>query len=390
VRPALVIAGKDLRQRVRDRSAMVVAFVAPIALASIISAAFGSSPGLDFHATFVVVDHDRSALSEAFVGQVLGGDELAESVEVIRAEDIEGARSAVRRDTAQAGFVIPAGFTSDVAAGREVEMTVLRTPQAPVSAQFAEGLANGFLEQVRTGRLSVMTALQVGGGDPAALAQRAAQLRPSVLLTFSSVGERGVGDANYFGPSMAIFFLFFTVGWGARSLLIERRQGTLARLMAAPVSPGTVMAGKALSVFVLGVASLVTMFVVMGVAFGVHWGDPVALGVLTVATVLALMAVTTTVAALARTDEQADSYSSMVAISLALLGGSFFPVHQMPDFLRAVSLATPNGWAIRGFTDLAYEGGGVGSIGTHVAAIGAFTVAMGAVAIVATRRMVAR
>ena len=40
-RTALLVAGKDLRQRLRDRSALVIAFVAPFVLASIIGLAFG-------------------------------------------------------------------------------------------------------------------------------------------------------------------------------------------------------------------------------------------------------------------------------------------------------------------------------------------------------------
>ena len=42
MRAVLTIAGKDLRQRFRDRSAIVLAFVAPLVLALIIGGDLGS------------------------------------------------------------------------------------------------------------------------------------------------------------------------------------------------------------------------------------------------------------------------------------------------------------------------------------------------------------
>ena len=52
----LAIALKDLRQRLRDRSAIVLGFIAPLAVAWLISMAFGSVGS--FHANVAVVDLD--------------------------------------------------------------------------------------------------------------------------------------------------------------------------------------------------------------------------------------------------------------------------------------------------------------------------------------------
>ena len=43
---------------------------------------------------------------------------------------------------------------------------------------------------------------------------------------------------------MAVFFLFFTVQFGVTSLLEERNDGTLARLLAAPISRARSSAGS--------------------------------------------------------------------------------------------------------------------------------------------------
>jgi ABC-2 type transport system permease protein len=99
------------------------------------------------------------------------------------------------------------------------------------------------------------------------------------------------------------------------------------------------------------------------------------------------MGVTALVGLLAKTDEQADAYASMASITLALLGGNFFPVHEMPELMQKLSLGTPNGWAIRGFTDLVYEGGGVSSVATHLAVIAAFAAVTGGLAVLRARKV---
>ena len=104
-------------------------------------------------------------------------------------------------------------------------------------------------------------------------------------LAEGQVGGRTIEAANYFGPSMAIFFLFFTVSFGARSILAERRQGTMRRLLASAASPGGVLAGKALAAFVLGTASVLVMWLATTLVFGADWGDPVAVVALTVSSV---------------------------------------------------------------------------------------------------------
>jgi ABC-2 type transport system permease protein len=80
----------------------------------------------------------------------------------------------------------------------------------------------------------------------------------------------------------------------------------------------------------------------------------------------------------------------MVAVSLSLVGGSFFPLFQMPAAIQRVSLITPNGWAIRGFTDIGYDGAKLGDLGPHLGVILAFAVVTGAIAVRRARRISAR
>lgn len=391
MRAALVIALKDLRQRLRDRSMIVIAFAAPLGLALIVSAAFGGGFSGSFDATYAVVDGDRSEISRAFTEQVLRSPELRDQITVEDAASVEEARRRVAADEVSAAFVIPSGFGDAVAASRRESVTVLTNPDAPIGSEVAQAIAAAYTRQLNASRISVLTAVRAGAAPPspqttAELAAAAAQGRMPVQLVDGSVAVTEVSGASYFGPAMAVFFLFFTTSFAARSLLAERELGTMPRVLAAPIAPWAIIVGKALTGFVVGLLSLTVMFVTFGVLLDVDWGDPLTLAALSVATVLAVMGVTALVQSFARTQEQADSYSSMAAVFLALIGGSFFPLFEMPDLVQRISMIAPNAWALRGFTDVVYDGATLPDLGRNFAVILAFAAVTGTVAVLRARR----
>jgi ABC-2 type transport system permease protein len=394
LRTTLLVAGKDLRQRLRDRSALVIAFIAPFVLAAIIGLAFGGDDA--FRATYAVADADRGPVAAGFTDGVLAAPGLRDLVTVREVEPGE-ARALVDRGEVDAAFLLPAGLSASVQAGRPATVTVLEAGDNPIAGQVARSLAEAYAAELAATSLAVATALDTAGtaGQASAaaaarrLGERAAASPLPVRLVEGQVGGRSIEPANYFGPSMAIFFLFFTVSFGARSILAERQQGTLRRLLASAAPPGGVLAGKALAAFTLGTSSVLVMWLATTVVFGADWGDPVAVVALTVSSVVSAIGITALVVTLARTDEQAEGYSSLVVFTLALLGGNFIYLAQLPEALQQASLLTPNGWALRGFVDLVADGGGLATVARPVAVTLAIGLVTGGLALYRARRMVA-
>jgi ABC-2 type transport system permease protein len=189
---------------------------------------------------------------------------------------------------------------------------------------------------------------------------------------------------------MAIFFLLFAVSFTSRSFFVDQEEGMIDRIRAAPVRAGEVVAGKALSAFVFGGVSLAVMVVVTGTAFGADWGQALPAALVAVTMVLAVVALAAVVIALARTQRQAEMLSSIVVFCLAILGGNFVLVSVEPPLMRTLALLTPNGWALRAYTDLATTGGGLGVVTVPLLAILGFTLLVGAVAAVLAPRAVRR
>ena len=355
VRTALLIAAKDLRQRLRDRSELLMAIVAPLGLAVIFAGLLGGATS--FHATYVVADLDGGQLAHVLRTDVIGGMAATGAATVTDAATEADARAAVDAGKADTAFIIPAGFTADISAGKRVTLTLVGARSSGLETQVATALAQRFGDGVVTAQLAVATVATLTGGamtaDQAAkIAGQTTSAAAPVDLVASTAPLRQLSLATYFAASMAIMFLFFSSSTGIVSLFEERRFGTLARVLAGPVRPGAVLIGKTLAGIGAGLVAMVVLVVATTLAINADWGPPAGVMLLAAGVILAATGISTLVASFCRTAEAAGAATSAVAITLAVLGGSFYPVSQAPDIMATLTLLTPHGWFLRGLGDL--------------------------------------
>jgi len=390
VKAAIIIAAKDLRQRVRDRSAIIMGIVAPFALAAIFSLLLPSSQG--FHTEYAVVDLDHGPVSALFTEQILPGVVDSGFADVRTVDDREAAAVLVEGGEVDAAFVIPAGFSQSITSGRDATISIIGNVDAGFSTQIAEAIASSFAEEVNAVSLSVAAAL---GGftviQPEALADlsaRAAVFEPAILVEDSEADSKQMTDKTFYSASMAIMFLFFTAQFGILSLLAERRQGTLPRLVAAPVGPWTIVIGKALTGFVLGVVAMTVLIAASTLLLGADWGNPIGVVLLALAAVVSATGVSAMAATMARTEEQASGWNAIVAMTLAILGGTFFSLDRAPEFVGRLSLLTPHAWFLRGLDELASPAGGVADVLPATGVMVAIGVVTGGIGLLRARKLV--
>jgi ABC-2 type transport system permease protein len=357
---ALSIAAKDLRQKVRDRSAIIIAVVAPLSLAFLFSSAL---PGdqTTFDATFVVVDLDRGPVAGGLVDGPLAG--LAPvGIDVQQKSTEAEARAMVDDGSASVAIIIPAGFSDAVQAARATELTVVGRANATFATQVARSILAAFVNSVEGVQVAVATVIASSSSAPdrATIGRvtQAALTAPAPILTAADqTGDRLASTPTYYAAAMSVLFLFFAAQFGVVSIHAERRAGTLARMLAAPISTRSVLFGKVLVSLVLGVVSMAIVAVGTTFLMGADWGDPVAVAALIFATVLAASGIALLVVGFTKNEEQASGLTAIVAMVFAVLGGSFFPLSQAPEGLAQLSLFTPHAWFLRGVNDLASNEG---------------------------------
>ena len=169
-------------------------------------------------------------------------------------------------------------------------------------------------------------------------------------------------------PGMALMFLMFTATNGGRTLLTERAQGTLPRLLISPTTSTQVLGGKTTGIYLTGVAQMLILITASALLFQLRWGAPFAVLVLILAAVAGAVGWGMLITALAKTPGQVSTIGSAVTLIFGILGGSFVSTGNLPEWFQTLSKITPNAWGLEGFTILAL-GGGLADILVPVAAL---------------------
>jgi len=377
MRKALVIATKDLRQRLRDRSLIIFGLLVPFALTFIFDMLLGPvTSGPPVIARVGLADLDGSLVSIG-LRTALGAAADAGVVTWEEVPDADTARARVEAGELSAAIVVPAGFGSAVTQGTAATLQVVGNRDQGIATQVAESVAAAYASRLRAATLAAKALAASGAAAPSALVMAQVAAAPEPLtLTATPTSDRQLDMTTYYAAGMAVFFVFFIVQLGVTGLLDEERDGTLARLLAAPMARRNVLFGKVMSSVAIGVASMAVLAVGSTIVMGADWGDPLGAAVLIVAVVVAAAGVLMLVAGLASSPEAAGNVQAVVAITLGSIGGVFFRLPAQEGLFGRLQGLAPHFWFMRGMGDLA-GGGGVASLGEEVLALAVFAVVLG-------------
>ncbi|MFZ1505300.1 MAG: ABC transporter permease [Anaerolineae bacterium] len=378
----ILIGLKDVKLIFRDRAALTFMLLAPFLLTiglGFVTGQMGrSSTGGLAAIPVLVVNQDDGQLGQA-LADLLRSEDLAGLLLPTLAADATAARGQVDADQAAAAVIVPAGFSDSIIprsgqtpSGQAVKIEVYKNPGRPVSAGVIQAIVEGFISRVETGRVAgqviVVQALTAGLIAPdqaqdfaVAVGQRqtaASAAEPLIRLQFSASGEeqQPFNPMAYMAPSMALLFLMFTVTNGGRSLLAEKAQGTLARLLISPTTGAQALLGKLFGAYLTGVLQMLILILTGSLLFGLRWGDPLGLLVLILAAVFGALGWGMLITALAQTPGQVSAVGTAVMLTFGILGGSFVQTNIMPSWFQWLSRVTPNAWGLDGFTTLGLGG----------------------------------
>jgi len=380
----LLIGLKDLKLMFRDRAALLLMLLTPFLLTLGMGLVTGQFSGDNNSGIsdipVVIVNLDNDSLGNALV-DVFNSDDLADLVEPASSQDPEAARRLVDEDEVAAAIIIPAGFTQSVipqnngaAPNEELTIEFYSNPSRPTSAGIIKAILDGFLarlDEMRLGGLTTITQLlasgriqpqdanQVGEEMGERLQSAAVNGETTAITLNTSTSEQETNEFNalaYFAPGMALMFLMFTVSYGGRSILAEKAEGTLPRLLVSPTSSMQVLGGKVFGIFLMGAAQMLILIGASTLFFGLDWGNTASVILLVAAAVFGATGWGLLITALARTPAQIGSVGSAVMLIFGMLGGSLVPLDNLPAFTQALGRITPNAWAMDGFLTLALGG----------------------------------
>jgi ABC-type Na+ efflux pump permease subunit len=176
-----------------------------------------------------------------------------------------------------------------------------------------------------------------------------------VDLSGKSIGQfAGFNAFDLQVPGFAVTFLLIGMLMGVSLALIDEHDwGTLERLRSASAPLWATLTGKLLARFVVGFIQMAVLFAAGYVLFGISLGrTPVALMLPAAAVAFAGAAFGLIVAGIGKTRDAVLPVGAIVIMTMAAIGGCWWPIDFEPGWMQQVALALPTTWAMRAFNDL--------------------------------------
>jgi len=228
-----------------------------------------------------------------------------------------------------------------------------------------EGAIAGIVEQA--------VAAMMTGEAPRAEAGVVSLVRTAPALS-ETVSDEPVTAFQVTVPGYSVFGIFWIVSLLAMSVLKEKQDGTFRRLIAAPMSRATMLAGKLTPYFLIAVVQMVLMFGVAAAFMGLGLGTSiVALIAVSLAVAASAVGLGVLVSSIVKTEAQGNGLTTLLLLTLSALGGSFIPRFVMPDWMNTAGLVTPHAWALDAYQDLLVRGGGLADVAPEIGMLLGFT-----------------
>jgi ABC-2 type transport system permease protein len=384
---AFSLARRVIRQIVHDRRTLALVFLAPILMITLGAILFRAEPAV---MPLGVVNEDKGltvpmvgtiAVGQLIIDELTAGDSF--TVLTLRHDEVD---ARLRDGTAQGVLVFPADFSVSFYESRQAAIDLRLEGSNPTRSRLIAA-------RVTEAAMKTLAGLALPGqGTTAAASQDRGQLKmPIALLTSYLYTGESFDTMDFVAPVYIAFLAFFFVFLlTCVSFLRERSQGTMERLLATPASRLEIVVGYigGLGLFAVIQVAVILFFTVW--AIRIHYLGSLWLLFLVVA-LLAIVGVSLGILAstFARNEFQVVQFIPLVIIPQALLGGLFWAVDEMPDYLQPFAYIMPLTYANRALRDVMLKGWGLAEIWPNLLILLAIALIIIGLGVLTMRREVA-
>jgi ABC-2 type transport system permease protein len=158
----------------------------------------------------------------------------------------------------------------------------------------------------------------------------------------------------------AIMFLLFSVAGSSTSLFDEKKAGIFNRLLSMPVTRAQILWSKFAFNVLMGLVQLLFLFVAGRVLFGIDvMSNFPSLVLVCICAACACTAFGMLLAAVSKSTAAASGLGTFLILTMSAVGGAWFPVSFMPEFLQTLSKLTLVYWAQEGFIAALWAGSSI-------------------------------
>lgn len=358
---SLWIAQNMIRRALGSRRSILTYLVFPVVIVSVIVALVG---GGSTPAPIGYVNLDQGPAGQRLISEL-----QRQTGRELQAEPDEAAlKQMITNRKLPFAIVIPRDYSASLLAGDAAAPIYyeLNVTENSVLARMAVQA-----EHRRLAETAALVGANAGNGSSAAGMTAFSRLleaqdRTAVRITLTDehlYPRQGLNNVIGF----TLLFLMSLAGTCVSLILEDRREGTMARMFTAPVNAAQVALGNFLGCFLLGWLQIAALLLVTRGLLRYDYGVPVWLhaAVLT-AFMLVTIGLATALAGLVRNPDLVPTLNTLVLTPTCMLGGCFWPISIMPDYLQIAANFMPQKWAIEAVKRVS-EGGSLTEAGAPIA-----------------------
>lgn len=351
------------RRLKNNRSELLLTFVVPILFFSIFAMIFGSRGGsssgtpkikvaiadtsdtsISRRATELLREQQSLRLADRRTSRPLFREEKsnenqATTVSLATAEDL------VRRGMVSAAIV----FEPNVEQGSTIPgIRILTDTYDQVASQVVTALVQRAVMTAASAEPPSVQPASFNGSIP--LAMPYASKPPEIAVVDVLGGKKTNPIISMYAAGIAVMFVLFSATTASGSLLEERENSTLDRLLCSRLTMDQLLLGKWAYLTIIGVIQISLMFLWGSLVFEMellrHWEGFAAM---TAVTAGAAASFALFLASLCKTRTQLGWISTIVILTMSALGGSMVPRYLMSESIQRAGMITFNAWALEGY-----------------------------------------
>ena len=321
---------KEFLQLKRDRITFGMVVGIPLVQLALFGYAINTDPK---HMPTAVVAADHSEFTRSFIAALEQTDYFRIVAEL---PDEQAGRAALLRGEVMFVVNVPADFTRDLLRGERPALLVEADATDPV----ATGTALGSVESVARS----VARKDLGG----ALGYLAPAPAPFDVYVHRMFNPEADSQNNIVPGLMGVILTLMMVLMTGLAMTRERERGTMENLLAMPVRPFEVMAGKIVPYIFIGLLQATLIQLVARFVFDVPFvGSVAALYASALLFVAANLTVGITLSSIAKNQLQAMQMTMFYFLPNMLLSGFMFPFQGMPKWAQCIGNVLPLTYFLR-------------------------------------------
>ncbi|WP_141432677.1 ABC transporter permease [Bacillus sp. 03113] len=343
----------QLRIFLRNRQVLFWTLAFPIFLMIMLGSFLGNGNGMSV--SIGVVDQDQSLQSK----QLMNILKKNEAIQLQKEKNKDGAIKLLKKGDLHVVVIIPKGYES--------HFSSTPTNLKPFTLPVYYNETNFAVSQI---------GIQLVNGAVDAISKKMVDYVPVVMTETQGIESLNLKYIDFLVPGIvAMMIMSNNMNGVAGQIAAWRERGILRRMQGTTLKASTFIAAQITArLFLNGMQALI----VLGVAhliFGVEVrGSWFTLITFVILGTLAFMAIGFIIAGIAKTPESASPIAGFLSFPLLFLGGVFFPIKDMPEYLQPIVQALPIAHLSHALRETMNVGASFISLGTEALVLGCWLI----------------